>query len=462
MTNSDDGNGVEEFDFMIVGSSLSNALLSNILSWKGFRVLSVDENDYYGDYTAALNLNQVCDKYTDTIIKDDYIEQNKKNFGLDLIPSYMLCNSKMIKYIVNFNIYRYLEVVKLDSFFTFDTEKAEFYKLKTTKQEIFTDSSISPITKRTIMKCIKFLVEDVNEDNQIWNDYKNKPVMDLFKDKFSKLPLGLINEFVYTICNSFDISGLSTKESSNKITKFFQSYQVYGNFPALLTKYGGLGEIIQGIYRSSALINNIIRLGTKITRISGNTFELSNGEKATVKEKIIISNYQTQNLEALGRKRLTSDFDVYRSDLFVKKNSNFDFCCSDTNGSILTFPPKSFLNERQISNTVQLLVLSDSLERSPKGYVTLSIMATNQDDLNIALDKYASENDVSFRLNHKQNINYPEFDKNSTIIITPDVHEPLSLDLDEHVNVAIEIYGHLLGHEGENDFMSVSLPSTDE
>lgn len=462
MSNSDDGNEIEEYDFIIVGSSLSNALLSNILSWKGFRVLSVDENDYYGDYTAALNLNQICEKYTDIVINDDYIEQNKKTFGIDLIPSYMLCESKMIKYIMNFNIYRYLEVVKLDTFFTFDNVKAEFYKLKTSKQEIFTDSSMSPITKRTIMKCIKFLVEDVSEENLIWNEYKNKPVMCLFKDKFKKLPLTLINEFVYTICNSFDAGELSTKQSSDKITKFFQSYQVYGNFPALLTKYGGLGEIIQGIYRSSALINNIIRLGTKITKISGNAVELSNGEKAIVKEKIIISNHQCQNLGALGRQCLTSDFDVYRSDLFVKKNSNFDFCCSDKNGSVLTFPPNSFLCERQISNTVQLLVLSDSLERSPKGYVTLSILATNQDDLNIAVSKYESENDVSFRLNYKQNINRPEFDNNSNIIITPDVHEPLSLDLDEYVNVAIDLYGHLLGHDMENDFMSVNLPSNDE
>ncbi|OBA24736.1 FAD/NAD(P)-binding domain-containing protein, partial [Hanseniaspora valbyensis NRRL Y-1626] len=247
---------VEEYDYMIVGSSLSNALLTNVLSWKGFKVLSIDENDYYGDYTAALSVDQICDQFKDVFINDENISQNKTRFGVDLIPSYILCDSKMIKYIMNFNIYRYLEVVKLDNFYTFNAKNDSFDKLKTTKQDIFTDTSISPITKRTIMKCIKFLVEEVNEENQIWKDYKDNPIMDLFTDKFSKLPVNLINEFVFTICNCFDSDHLTTKMASDIITKFFKSYNVYGDFPALLTKYGGLGEIIQGVYRSAALIGN--------------------------------------------------------------------------------------------------------------------------------------------------------------------------------------------------------------
>ena len=464
-----DNENMEEYDYIIVGSSLSNALLTNVLSWKGFKVLSIDENDYYGDYTAALSVDQICDQFKDVFINDENISQNKTRFGVDLIPSYILCDSKMIKYIMNFNIYRYLEVVKLDNFYTFNSKNDSFDKLKTTKQDIFTDTSISPITKRTIMKCIKFLVEEVNEENQIWKDYKDKPIMDLFTDKFGKLPVNLINEFVFTICNCFDCDHLTTKTASDIITKFFKSYNVYGNFPALLTKYGGLGEIIQGVYRSAALIGNVIRLRTTISKVDGNIIELSDGEMVKVNERIIISNNQNINLKALNKTKLTSNSNVYRSHLFVKKNDEckLKWSYSNINGSLITFPPNSVLNETDVlANTVQLMVLSDSLERTSNGYVTLSIMATNKTDLDLIIGKYEKEGDVVFKFNYEQNINYSTEGNDESILITPDVQEPLSLDLDQFVEVAIGIYNQIIKKDDDDDdecdFMSVNLPNNDE
>ncbi|XBW37869.1 hypothetical protein QEN19_003444 [Hanseniaspora menglaensis] len=457
----------EEYDFMIIGSSLSNALLANVLSWNGFKVLSIDENDYYGDYTAALSLNEISAQFKDVEIKSGIISKNKATFGIDLIPSYILCESQIIKYIMNFNIYRYLEVVKLDNFYTFNSNKQEFQKLKTTKQDIFTDTSISPIVKRTIMKCIKFLVEDANEVNDIWKVYKNKPVISLFADKFSKLPENLIHEFVFTICNSYKIDSLTTSQASESIKKFFNSYNVYGNFPALLTKYGGLSELIQGIYRSAALIGNILRLGTNIKHINGNEIELSDGEKVVIKERIIVSNYQTKNLKALGEKKLKSDINVFRSNIFIKKDdaNKLKWCYDSTNGSLITYPAKSkLIDGEELENTVQVLVLSDLLERTPSGYICCSLMGTNETDLKKIINTYELENDVVLKFSYQQNINHSSnFDK-SFVLITSDVQEPLSLDLDQYIDVATRLFDTLVNSKSKNSigFMSVNLPNNDE
>lgn len=123
---------IDEYDYIVVGSSLVNGLLTNVLGWKGFRVLSIDENPYYGDYTASLSLDQVEERFSKESIKyhHELIEQNKSKFGLELIPSYILCNSRTIDYISNFNIYRYIEVTKLQDFYTYNNGGFDLLKLQ--------------------------------------------------------------------------------------------------------------------------------------------------------------------------------------------------------------------------------------------------------------------------------------------------------------------------------------------
>lgn len=465
---------IEEFDYVVVGSSLTNGLLSNVLGWKGFRVLSIDENSYYGDYTASLSLDQVEQKYSEFEIeyKHDFIEQNKPKFGLDLIPSYILCNSKMIDYISNFNIYRYIEVTKLQDFYTYN-HKQSFDKLKTTKEDIFTDTSMSPITKRTIMKCIKFLIRDdtvndpdmvnTKESDEIWEKYKEKPLIELFQTKFKKLPENLLNEFVYTICNSFDITKLSTSDASAKVTKFFKSYNIHGKFPALLTKYSGLVEIIQGIYRSAALINNILRLETSIESYDAESgiIKLSSGESYRIKEKIVLSHHQKKSLNQLNV-TINKTSDVYRGVVFVKGAVKY-FDMSVSNGCVVSFPPESSINgDYKLKSAVQLMILSSSLERCIKDYETVQITALDEEDM-LQIKKYLDKNnDVGMMFEYTQEIlDTTMYD--DKVVVMSDSAEPCSFDIDHCLNLAMNTYDVLMNNnDNGGDFMSVNLPSNDD
>lgn len=49
----------EEYDFIVLGTALTECVLSGILSMEGKKVLHIDRNDYYGGEGASLSLSQV-------------------------------------------------------------------------------------------------------------------------------------------------------------------------------------------------------------------------------------------------------------------------------------------------------------------------------------------------------------------------------------------------------------------
>jgi len=49
----------ETYDVVVMGTGLTECILSGLLSIEGKKVLHVDRNDYYGGESASLNLTQV-------------------------------------------------------------------------------------------------------------------------------------------------------------------------------------------------------------------------------------------------------------------------------------------------------------------------------------------------------------------------------------------------------------------
>lgn len=50
----------EEYDVIVLGTGLTECILSGLLSVEGKKVLHMDRNDYYGGDSASLNLTQVA------------------------------------------------------------------------------------------------------------------------------------------------------------------------------------------------------------------------------------------------------------------------------------------------------------------------------------------------------------------------------------------------------------------
>lgn len=48
----------DEYDYIVLGTGLTECILSGLLSVEGKKVLHMDRNDYYGAESASLNLTQ--------------------------------------------------------------------------------------------------------------------------------------------------------------------------------------------------------------------------------------------------------------------------------------------------------------------------------------------------------------------------------------------------------------------
>jgi RAB protein geranylgeranyltransferase component A len=48
---------------IVLGTGLTECILSGLLSVEGKKVLHMDRNDYYGGDSASLNLTQVCGQH---------------------------------------------------------------------------------------------------------------------------------------------------------------------------------------------------------------------------------------------------------------------------------------------------------------------------------------------------------------------------------------------------------------
>jgi GDP dissociation inhibitor len=55
---------------IVLGTGLTECVLSGLLSVEGKKVLHIDRNDYYGGDSASLNLTQVCRQHD--ICTDDF------------------------------------------------------------------------------------------------------------------------------------------------------------------------------------------------------------------------------------------------------------------------------------------------------------------------------------------------------------------------------------------------------
>ena len=45
-----------DYDVLVLGTGVTESVLSGLLSREGYDVLNIDKNSYYGDSTASLNL----------------------------------------------------------------------------------------------------------------------------------------------------------------------------------------------------------------------------------------------------------------------------------------------------------------------------------------------------------------------------------------------------------------------
>ncbi|KAI8445090.1 GDP dissociation inhibitor, partial [Phakopsora pachyrhizi] len=73
------------YDYIVLGTGLTECILSGLLSVDGKKVLHMDRNDYYGAESASLNLSQLYRKFRPGQEPPPELGRDR-DWAIDLIP----------------------------------------------------------------------------------------------------------------------------------------------------------------------------------------------------------------------------------------------------------------------------------------------------------------------------------------------------------------------------------------
>ncbi|KAJ2553094.1 Rab GDP dissociation inhibitor alpha [Coemansia sp. RSA 1933] len=130
----------EEYDVIILGTGLTECILSGILAVEGKKVLHIDRNDFYGGECASLDLSQLYQRFRGGAdAKAPTNLGRERDYCVDLIPKFLMTGEGLVKVLVYTNVMRYLSFVPIATSMVYNSDK--IYKVPSTANE----AALSPL-----------------------------------------------------------------------------------------------------------------------------------------------------------------------------------------------------------------------------------------------------------------------------------------------------------------------------
>lgn len=375
---------LDHCDILILGTGLVESVLAAALAWQGVEVLHIDHNNYYGDSSSTLTIDQLkkwCVEVNQGKVRhfldaQIYIpggkrtnEFNSKDYGIDLTPRIVFSQLDLLALLIKSRVYKYLEFQSLLNFHVFENDNFKSNISNTTKEHIFTDQLLSLTTKRLLMKFLKFVLQDNNdpEKKKILVDNSHVKIEDFLANSFG-LKLPQLDELIYLI-GLANRSGTRTPEAVARIKRFLVSFDVYGNFPVMVSKYGGPGEISQGFCRSAAVAGTTYKLDTTLVDFDPQLkiAKFSDGSLVKIQEKVVAAPTQVPKFLATSYKEASEKlhpFTVTRLTTIVRKDCK-EWMSENESSAVVVFPPESLPTNNV--HTVQVVIQNGGSGVCPQG-----------------------------------------------------------------------------------------------
>jgi Rab GDP dissociation inhibitor len=100
-----------EYDVVVLGTGLTECIISGVLSVQGQKVLHMDRNDHYGGEAASVNLETMFKKYGNyTEGSEPWKKYGRSNdWNIDLVPKLLMSNGELTNILVSTDVTRYIE-----------------------------------------------------------------------------------------------------------------------------------------------------------------------------------------------------------------------------------------------------------------------------------------------------------------------------------------------------------------
>ncbi|PWN49248.1 rab GTPase activator [Violaceomyces palustris] len=255
----------ETYDAIILGTGVTECVLSALLSIQGKKILHMDANSWYGGECASLNLTQLYNKFRPGQEPPTDIGRDR-DYAIDLIPKFMMANGELTKMLVHTDVTRYLEFKQIAASYVYRDGKIA--KVPSTEMEAVRSPLMGLFEKRRAKKFFEFL--------QNWNDQDPATHQGLDLDSVSMekvfahfgLEPGTRDFIGHAMALHLDDSFMQrpARETYERIILYTSSMARYGKSPYIYPLYG-LGELPQGFARLSAIYGGTYMLDKQIDEI---------------------------------------------------------------------------------------------------------------------------------------------------------------------------------------------------
>ncbi|KAF8323323.1 rab GTPase activator [Clavulina sp. PMI_390] len=280
----------EEYDVIVLGTGLTECVLSGLLSVEGKKVLHMDRNDYYGGESASLNLTQLYRKFRPNQTAPQELGRDR-DYAIDLIPKFIIASGELTNILVHTDVTKYLEFKQIAGSFVF--RDGRISKVPSTEMEAVRSPLMGLFEKRRAKKFFEFLQGWKDEDPATHQgiDLDKNSMKDVY-EKFGLEPG--TQDFIghaMALYLDDDYKTKVARPSYERIVLYTQSMARYGKSPYIYPLYG-LGELPQAFARLSAIYGGTYMLDKPIDEIvtdpeTGKFVGVRSGDE-TVKAKLVI------------------------------------------------------------------------------------------------------------------------------------------------------------------------------
>ena len=303
----------EEYDCIVLGTGLTECILSGMLSVSGKKVLHMDRNKYYGGESASLTpLEDLFTKFEVPAPDDSY--GRGRDWNVDLIPKFLMANGQLVKLLIHTGVTRYLEFKSVEGSYVMGVS-GKISKVPADEIEALASELMGLFEKRRFKNFLIFVQDFDESDPKTWKDVD--PHTTTMNEVYTKFGLDEnTSDFVgHALALHRDDSYLELPCSTTlkKIKLYSDSLARYGKSPYLYPLYG-LGELPQGFARLSAIYGGTYMLDKPIDEIvfdeSGKVVGVRSGDEiAKCKQVKCFESMQWFNILLLSFKSLKDNLE---------------------------------------------------------------------------------------------------------------------------------------------------------
>uniref|UniRef100_A0A6B2L485 Rab GDP dissociation inhibitor n=1 Tax=Arcella intermedia TaxID=1963864 RepID=A0A6B2L485_9EUKA len=251
----------EVYDVIVLGTGLTECIISGLLSVNGKKVLHMDRNDYYGGDCASLNLDQIWEHFKETGKPPEKLGPSRQ-YNIDLIPKFLMASGKLVKILLHTDVTRYLEFKSVEGSYVLKSSKIN--KVPATEQEALGTNLMGMFEKKRFRDFLMF-VKDYDASNpKTYHGISPETTSDKLMEKFS-LSEGVIDIVGHSLALYRDETWLRepSVNTIERIMLYFDSLSNYGKSPYLYPIYG-LGDLPQAFARLSAVYGGTYMLNKPV------------------------------------------------------------------------------------------------------------------------------------------------------------------------------------------------------